>query len=213
MAITLPDARQLSDDVLEALRLRALRGRELGFTEADLAGLLGVSRETVCRWWSAYAARGLDALPHERTGRPLGSGRLLSDEQASRVEMAEKCRQMQWRPAVIRVCLDRAGVFQRPAQVVHSAGGRSCEDIDLGAGADDGIDDVVVSTVQRRHQWRFAARQTLTGEEEVRREQCPDLSELPRLDEVDKRIDVSHPILPPPASRLRTSADTVAGSV
>ena len=74
MAITLPDARQLSDDVLEALRLRALTGRELGFTEADLANLLGVSRETVCRWWSAYTAHGLDAIPHERTGRPLGSG-------------------------------------------------------------------------------------------------------------------------------------------
>src|SRR3954451_16791471 len=63
MAITLPDARQLSDDVLEALRLRALNGRERGFTEADLANLLGVSRETVCRWWSAYAAHGIDALP------------------------------------------------------------------------------------------------------------------------------------------------------
>ena len=63
MAITLPDARQLSDDVLEALRLRAINGRELGFTEADLANLLGVSRETVCRWWSAYTAHGLDALP------------------------------------------------------------------------------------------------------------------------------------------------------
>jgi hypothetical protein len=37
MAISLPDARQLSDDTLEALRLRALHGRELGFTEADLA--------------------------------------------------------------------------------------------------------------------------------------------------------------------------------
>ena len=74
MSITLPDARQLSDDILEALRLRALNGRELGFTEADLANLLGVSRETVCRWWSAYAAQGLDALPQERTGRPLGSG-------------------------------------------------------------------------------------------------------------------------------------------
>jgi transposase len=79
MAITLPDARQLSDDVLEALRLRALNGRERGFTEADLADLLGVSRETVCRWWSAYTTHGIDALPHERTGRPLGSGRLLSE--------------------------------------------------------------------------------------------------------------------------------------
>jgi transposase len=86
MAITLPDARQLSDDVLEALRLRALNGRELGFTEADLANLLGVSRETVCRWWSVYTAHGLDALPQERTGRPLGSGRLLSDQQASDVQ-------------------------------------------------------------------------------------------------------------------------------
>jgi transposase len=86
MSITLPDARRLSDDVLEALRLRALNGRELGFTEADLANLLGVSRETVCRWWSACTAHGIDALPHERTGRPLGSGRFLSDEQARRVQ-------------------------------------------------------------------------------------------------------------------------------
>jgi transposase len=86
MAITLPDARQLSDDILEAFRLRAINGRELGFTEADLANLLGVSRETVCRWWSAYMTHGLDALPHKRTGRPLGSGRLLSEEQAGRVQ-------------------------------------------------------------------------------------------------------------------------------
>jgi len=49
LAITLRDARQLSDEVLEALRLRALNGREPSFAEADLANLLGVSRETVCR--------------------------------------------------------------------------------------------------------------------------------------------------------------------
>ena len=34
MAISLPDTRGLSDDLLEALRLRALRACELGFTEA-----------------------------------------------------------------------------------------------------------------------------------------------------------------------------------
>src|SRR6516165_3823535 len=82
MAISLPDARQLSDEVLEALRLRALRGVELGWTEAQVADLLGVSRETVCRWWSAYADGGVEALPRERSGRPLGSGRRLSDSQA-----------------------------------------------------------------------------------------------------------------------------------
>jgi transposase len=86
MAISLPDARELSDEILEALRLRALRGCELGFTEAEVADLLGVCRETVCRWWSAYAHGGVDALPHDRRGRPLGSGRLLSDAQAEHVQ-------------------------------------------------------------------------------------------------------------------------------
>jgi transposase len=86
MALSLPDARQLSDEVLEALRLRALRGRELGFTEADIADLLGVSRETVSRWWSAYTTGGLDALPSIRTGRPVGSGRTLSEDQARHIQ-------------------------------------------------------------------------------------------------------------------------------
>src|SRR5439155_9474276 len=86
MAVSLPDARELSDEVLKALRLRALHGCELGFTEAHLADLLGVCRETVSHWRSAYARGGLDTLPHERTGRPLGSGRFLSDEQADHVQ-------------------------------------------------------------------------------------------------------------------------------
>lgn len=79
MAIQLPDARELSDESLEALRVRALHGRELGFSEVDLADLLGVARETVSRWWSAYVQGGLDAIPHDRTGRPVGSGRTRSN--------------------------------------------------------------------------------------------------------------------------------------
>ena len=86
MAISLPDARMLSDEVLEALRLRALRGLEFGLGEADVADMLGVSRETVSRWWSAYTKGGLDGLPHERTGRPAGSGRTLSDDQAKHLQ-------------------------------------------------------------------------------------------------------------------------------
>jgi transposase len=86
MAISLPDARQLSDEVIEALRLRALHACELGFSEADVADMLGVSHETVSRWWTAYIAGGLDALPGDRTGRPVGSGRTLSDEQARRIQ-------------------------------------------------------------------------------------------------------------------------------
>jgi transposase len=86
MAILLPDARELSDDVLEALRVRAVRGCELGFPEADVATLLGVCRETVSRWWSAYARDGLTALPKDRTGRPIGTGRTLSDQQAQQIQ-------------------------------------------------------------------------------------------------------------------------------
>src|SRR6185436_1180768 len=85
MSIHLPDARQLSDPVLEALRLRALRGCELGYTHADLADLLGVARETITRWWDAYQVGGVDALPDARTGRPVGSGRLLDDRQAAHI--------------------------------------------------------------------------------------------------------------------------------
>jgi transposase len=86
MAISLPDARQLPDQVLEALRLRALRGCEMGFTHADVAQMLGVCPETVSRWWTAYTHQGIDALPHERTGRPPGSGRTLNDAQAGRIQ-------------------------------------------------------------------------------------------------------------------------------
>jgi transposase len=86
MAIPLPDARQLSDEVLEALRLRALRACALGFTEADVADILGVARETVSRWWSAYAGGGLAAIPHARTGRPGGSGRALDEAQAEHLQ-------------------------------------------------------------------------------------------------------------------------------
>src|SRR2546423_3128232 len=86
MPIELPDARQLSDEALQVLRLRALRGIELGYSEVELAELLGVSNETISRWWTAYAAAGLSALPGGRSGRPLGSGRFLSEQQAERIK-------------------------------------------------------------------------------------------------------------------------------
>src|SRR5215211_6348108 len=86
MPIDLPDARQLSDEALQVLRLRALRGIELGYSELDLADLLGVCNETISRWWTAYTAAGLPSLPGGRTGRPLGAGRLLSDQQAEHIK-------------------------------------------------------------------------------------------------------------------------------
>jgi len=86
MLISLPDARSLSDATLNALRLRAIRGCQLGFSQQDLAELLGVASDTISRWWSAYCAGGLDGLPSDRTGRPTGSGRTLSDEQSAHLQ-------------------------------------------------------------------------------------------------------------------------------
>jgi transposase len=76
----------LSDEALQVLRLRALRGIELGYSELDLADLLGVCHETISRWWTAYSTEGLGALPGDRSGRPVGTGRLLSDQQAQRIK-------------------------------------------------------------------------------------------------------------------------------
>ena len=87
MAITLCDTRQLSDETLQAFRLRALHAIEQGYTEATVADILGIARETVSRWWRAYAEQGPDALPGERSGRPVGSGRTLNDGQEARLRV------------------------------------------------------------------------------------------------------------------------------
>lgn len=85
MAVCIPDARELPDVVLEAFRLRAISALEAGFSETEVAAVLGVARETVCRWFSAYREGGVESLPHNRTGRPVGSGALLSDEQSRHI--------------------------------------------------------------------------------------------------------------------------------
>src|SRR3954447_15662776 len=81
MAIELPDGRCESNDVLDALRLRAVRARGLGYTVVDIAAILGVREGTVSRWCSRYDRGGREALPGDRTGRPVGSGRRLTGEQ------------------------------------------------------------------------------------------------------------------------------------
>jgi transposase len=86
MAIELPDGRHQSDDVLNALRLRAVHARQRGYPVVDIAAILGVREETVSRWCSRYNRGGQEALPGDRTGRPIGSGRLLTREQEQSVQ-------------------------------------------------------------------------------------------------------------------------------
>ena len=86
MALSLLDTRSLTDEVREALRLRAVAAREAGFPNDTVAAILGVRPESVSRWFDAYQRAGLDALPGKRTGRPVGSGRRLSPAQEGRLE-------------------------------------------------------------------------------------------------------------------------------
>jgi len=88
MAIELPDGRCESNDVLDALRLRAVHARELGYAVVDIAAILGVRQETVSRWCSKYQRGGQEALPGDLTGRPIGSGRLLGSEQERGIRQA-----------------------------------------------------------------------------------------------------------------------------
>src|SRR4051794_20007022 len=88
MAIELPDGRRVSNEVLDALRSRAIHARESGYAVVDIAAILGVRQETVSRWCSQYVRGGKEAFPGDRTGRPIGSGRLLDSEQEGGIRQA-----------------------------------------------------------------------------------------------------------------------------
>jgi transposase len=88
MAIKLPDGRCESNQVLAALRSRAVHARQLGYAVSDIAAILGVREETVSRWCSRYRRGGREALPGDRTGRPVGSGRLLDGGQEHGIRQA-----------------------------------------------------------------------------------------------------------------------------
>jgi transposase len=119
MAIELPDGRSESNDVLEALRLRAVHARQLGYAVVDIAAILGVREETVSRWCSRYDHGGQEALPRDRTGRPIGSGRLLNTEQEQSLQQTIETKSPQelgipsalWtRQAVRELIHQRAGI-------------------------------------------------------------------------------------------------------
>jgi Helix-turn-helix domain len=81
MAIELPEGRSESHDVLDALRLRAVHARELGYAVIDSAAILGVGEETVSRWCSRYDHGGQEALGdrHELLYLPLSRSRFDGD--------------------------------------------------------------------------------------------------------------------------------------
>jgi len=70
------DARSLSADAQEALRIRAVNAVEEGKTEQGAADLMGVTRQTVSEWWGLYKNGGLQALKAKKKGRPSAASKI-----------------------------------------------------------------------------------------------------------------------------------------
>jgi transposase len=126
MTIELPDGRRESNDVLEALRLRAVHARELGYAVVDIAAILGVREETVSRWCSRYDQGGQEALPGDRTERPIGSGRRLTQEQEQSIQQAIETQTPQeleiasalWTRPAVRELIQRQVGIRLPIRTV-----------------------------------------------------------------------------------------------
>jgi transposase len=72
------DARSLSPDAQEALRLRAVQAIAAGMRQTEVVRVFGVSRAAVSKWMRQYRLGGAKALKARLRGRPKGRSRLLS---------------------------------------------------------------------------------------------------------------------------------------
>jgi len=75
------DSRSLSDDALIERRKQVVRCRLNGLGLKGSAAQCSMSRHAANRAWQLYKKKGWKALDTRRTGRPEGSGQLLTDEQ------------------------------------------------------------------------------------------------------------------------------------
>lgn len=80
------DARTLSQDAQEEVRMRAIKMLKNGMTRIEVAGHLGVSRQHVGEWWKRYQEGGMKALKKRKRGLPTGSNRKLTAEQELEVQ-------------------------------------------------------------------------------------------------------------------------------
>jgi transposase len=80
------DSRSHSNEVMAVLRQLAINARLKGHSNQHVADILDLRPETVSRWWSAYQENGEASLPQGRTGRPVGTGRKLTEEQERQIQ-------------------------------------------------------------------------------------------------------------------------------
>jgi transposase len=84
------DARSLSQDAQEALRVRGVKLLLEGWTQLGVAEALGVHERQVRRWWKRYQKGGMKALAKRKRGRSSESQMTLSAAQQSKLVQAIK---------------------------------------------------------------------------------------------------------------------------
>lgn len=92
------DARSLSQDAQEALRVRGVKLLEEGWTQAAVAEALGVHERQVRRWLKRFRQGGWKALAKRRRGRGGEEQMVLSGAQQNRlIELIKSCHPDQLR--------------------------------------------------------------------------------------------------------------------
>lgn len=80
------DARRLSDEVLEALRIQAMRLLRHGKTQMEVSRMVGVNPKTIRRWVRRQRSKGEEGLKAQGRGRRYGSKRTLTAEQEQELQ-------------------------------------------------------------------------------------------------------------------------------
>jgi len=80
------DGRTLSLDTLDYVRKRAIELFKQGYNRTEIAGMLGVNRNSVGTWVKKYKKYGLKGLELKKPGRKTGSGRRLTPDQEKDIQ-------------------------------------------------------------------------------------------------------------------------------
>ena len=80
------DARRLTAETQEQLRRQAIRLKKDGKGFLEIAGIVGVHRNTVSTWWRLYEQEGSKGLTSKKRGVAPGSRRTLSPEQEKLIQ-------------------------------------------------------------------------------------------------------------------------------
>jgi transposase len=120
------DARLLSQDAQQEVRMQAIRLLRTGKTQREVAELVQVQRTTVNAWWKLFLTGGHQALKKGKRGRPAGQSKFLNPEQIAEMKRLlvdktpdqMKLKFALWsREAVRQVIKERYGVDYAPQTI------------------------------------------------------------------------------------------------